>query len=76
MVRRATGNSYKLSLAENEMRAPMHSHQFNAFKKLADEGQGQTPSLPGFAPRRARSSSASTNLHRFAGRLKVTTLSV
>jgi hypothetical protein len=74
MVRRATSNSYQLSLAENEMCAPMHSHQFNAFKKLADEGQGQTPSPPELAPRRARSSSASTSLHRFASWLKVTAL--
>jgi ParB family chromosome partitioning protein len=33
--------SDEISLAENEMRAPMHpADQFDAFKKLADEGQG------------------------------------
>jgi ParB family chromosome partitioning protein len=53
--------SEEISLAENEMRAAMHpADQFEAFKKLADKGQGGTPSPPSSASRRAWWSSGSS----------------
>src|ERR1700733_11153730 len=40
-------DAHEISLSENEMRAAMHpADQFEAFKKLADEGQGRATITP------------------------------